>query len=141
MKSCESCQRSKSGKLKVGLLQLLPIPERSWDSISMDIITGLPRTDRNHDAIFTFVDQLSKYVHLVPTRCQQCPEITYMAMGFRPRLFPVGGMYVKGIGRLTKVEKKSLASLFHCFLNVKSASQILCVYLTGNEKPVRKAQH
>ena len=29
-----------------------------------------------------------------------------MAMGFRPRSFPVGGMYVKGIGRLTKVKKK-----------------------------------
>ena len=30
-------------------------------------------------------------------------RITYMAIGFRPRSFPVGGMYVKGIGRLTKV--------------------------------------
>ena len=64
-----------------------------------------------------------------------------MAMGFRPRSFPVGGMYVKGIGRLTKVKKKSLASPFHCFLNVKSTSQILRVYLTGNEKRVREAQH
>ena len=57
VKSCESCQRGKSGKLKVGLLQPLPIPERPWDSISMDFIVGLPRTDRNHDAIFTFVDR------------------------------------------------------------------------------------
>ena len=39
--------------------------------------------------------------------CQrrECPAITYMAMGFRPRSFPVGGMYVKGVGRLTKVKK------------------------------------
>ena len=37
--------------------------------------------------------------------------------------------------------KKSLASLFHYFLNVKSTSQILRVYLTGNEKRVREAQH
>ena len=48
---------------------------------------------------------------------------------------------VKGTGGLTKVEKKSLASLFHCFLNVKSTSQILRAYLTGKEKPVREAQH
>ena len=61
-----------------------------------------------------------------------------MAMGFRPRSFPVGGMYVKGIDESLK---KSLASLFHCFLNVKSTSQILRVYLTGNEKRVREAQH
>ena len=36
---------------------------------------------------------------------RECPAITYMAMGFRPRSFPVGGMYVKGVGRLTKVKK------------------------------------
>ena len=36
---------------------------------------------------------------------RECPAITYMAMGFRPRSFPVGGMCVKGIGRLTKVKK------------------------------------
>ena len=36
---------------------------------------------------------------------RECPAITYMAMGIRPRSFPVGGMYVKGIGRLTKVKK------------------------------------
>ena len=37
--------------------------------------------------------------------------------------------------------KKSLACLFYLFLNVKSASQILRVYLSGKEKPVREAQH
>ena len=36
---------------------------------------------------------------------RECPAITYMAMGFRPRSFPVGGMYVKGVVRLTKVKK------------------------------------
>ena len=43
-------------------------------------------------------------------------NFTYMAMGFWPHSFPVGGMYVKGNGRLTKVLKKSLASLYHYFL-------------------------
>ena len=36
---------------------------------------------------------------------QECPEITYMAMGFRPHTFPVGGMYMKGTGRQAKVKK------------------------------------
>ena len=40
-----------------------------------------------------------------PDHRRECPAITYMAMGFRPRSFPVGGMYVKGVGRLTKVKK------------------------------------
>ena len=49
----------------------------------------------------------------VSSRRQEWTEITYMAMGFRPHSFPVGGMYVKGIGQLAKVKKKTLASLFH----------------------------
>ena len=36
---------------------------------------------------------------------RECPEITYMAMGLRPHSFSVGGMYMKGTGRLTKVKK------------------------------------
>ena len=37
---------------------------------------------------------------------RECPEITYMAMGVQPHSFPVGGVYVKGVGRPTKVKKK-----------------------------------
>ena len=33
----------------------------------MDFIMGLPQTDRCYDAIFAFVDRLTKYVHLIPT--------------------------------------------------------------------------
>ena len=42
-----------------------------------------------------------------------------MAMGFRPRSFPVGGMYVKGIGRLTKVKKKITRFSFPLLLKRK----------------------
>ena len=66
--SCESCQRNKSGKTKTGLLQPLPLPERPWADISMDLIVGLPLTEIGHDAIFTFVDRLTKYTHLIPTK-------------------------------------------------------------------------
>ena len=34
----------------------------------MDFIMGLPKTERQHDAIFTFVDRLTKYVHVIPTK-------------------------------------------------------------------------
>ena len=65
--SCDICQRSKGGQLKTGLLQSLPVPSVPWQDISMDFIVGLPITPRGNDAIYTFVDRLTKCVHLVPT--------------------------------------------------------------------------
>ena len=67
VKSCESCQRSKSSRNKVGLLQPLPVPDQPWHNISMDFIMGLPLTLMKNDAVFTFVDRLTRYVHLIPT--------------------------------------------------------------------------
>ena len=34
----------------------------------MDFIRGLPNTERQHDAIFTFADRLTKYAHVIPTK-------------------------------------------------------------------------
>lgn len=66
--SCFSCQANKpSQRLPMGLLQPLPIPDRPWQQVTMDLITQLPRTKDGHDAIVVFVDKLSKMVHWVAT--------------------------------------------------------------------------
>nr|GFB62933.1 retrotransposon protein, putative, Ty3-gypsy subclass [Tanacetum cinerariifolium] len=49
-----------------GLLQPLDIPVWKWDEISMDFVTGLPRTQRRHDTIWVVVDRLTKYAHFLP---------------------------------------------------------------------------
>jgi hypothetical protein len=42
---CDTCQRVKAEHQRpAGLLQLLKIPERKWEEVTMDFIVGLPRT-------------------------------------------------------------------------------------------------
>ena len=67
---CDVCQRAKTPNQKVpGLLQPLSIPERAWESVSMDLITQLPETSRGHAAIAVFVSWLTKMVRIAPTIC------------------------------------------------------------------------
>ena len=66
-KSCTTCMRSKPQRHKpYGLLKQLPIPERPWNSISMDFIETLP-TSSGCDSILVIVDRLSKQSIFIPT--------------------------------------------------------------------------
>nr|GFC36341.1 retrotransposon protein, putative, Ty3-gypsy subclass [Tanacetum cinerariifolium] len=57
---CLICQQVKIEHQRAsGLLQPLDIPVWKWDEISMDFVTGLPRTQRRHDAIWVVVDRLN----------------------------------------------------------------------------------
>jgi hypothetical protein len=66
--SCDACQRNKpSQQATMGLMKPLPIPDRPWQQVSMDLITQLPRSRSGNDAIVVFVDKLTKMVHYAPT--------------------------------------------------------------------------
>ncbi|KAL0551236.1 hypothetical protein IC582_010322 [Cucumis melo] len=61
------CQQVKAPRQKpAGLLQPLSIPEWKWENVSMDFITGLPRTLRGFTVIWVVVDRLTKSAHFVP---------------------------------------------------------------------------
>ena len=66
---CMKCQQVKvEHQHPAGLLQPLPIPEWKWEVISMDLITGLPMTWRQHDSIMVVVDKLTKATHFIPVK-------------------------------------------------------------------------
>ena len=68
VESCLSCQSNKtSNQLEQGLARAIPIPPRRWDQVTLDLITGLPRTRNGKDTCITIVDKCSKMVHLIAT--------------------------------------------------------------------------
>ena len=63
------CQKVKAEhRHPTGLLHPLPIPEWKWDVVTMDFITGLPRTSKKHDSILVVVDKLTKAAHFIPLK-------------------------------------------------------------------------
>jgi hypothetical protein len=66
---CLTCQQVKiEHQRPSGLLQLLSIPQWKWEQISMDFVSGLPRTRRDHDSIWVIVDRLTKSAHFLAVK-------------------------------------------------------------------------
>ena len=66
---CLVCQQVKAEHQKSsGKLQSLDIPEWKWDKITMDLVTGLPRSTKGYDSIWVIVDRLTKSAHFLPVR-------------------------------------------------------------------------
>jgi hypothetical protein len=66
---CMECQKVKDEhKHPTWLLQPLPIPEWKWEVVTMDFITGLPRTSKQHDSIMVVVEKLTKAGHFIPLK-------------------------------------------------------------------------
>lgn len=66
VRECVVCQRNKVEHLKPArLLQPLPVPHQVWSDISMDFITGLPRS-QGKTVLFVIVDRFSKHAHFIP---------------------------------------------------------------------------
>ncbi|KAJ9545162.1 hypothetical protein OSB04_024869 [Centaurea solstitialis] len=66
---CVTCLQVKiEHQRPYGKLQQLPIPEWTWEHITMDFVTKLPRTPKGYDTIWVIVDRLSKAAHFLPMK-------------------------------------------------------------------------
>jgi len=66
IQNCHICRRSKpSRETYNGLLQPLPIPQRLWQDISLDFVTGLPLC-KGSNAILVVTCRLTKEQHYIP---------------------------------------------------------------------------
>ena len=66
---CLVCQQVKvEHQRPARFLQPLSIPEWKWEHITMDFVTGLPRTLGSNNAIWVIVDRLTKSAHFLPMK-------------------------------------------------------------------------
>ncbi len=67
VRACETCQQTKSSnQAKAAPLHPNEIPSRPWTHISVDMVTGLPKSN-GHDAILVIVNRFSK--EIIPVAC------------------------------------------------------------------------
>ncbi|CAL8153028.1 unnamed protein product [Prunus armeniaca] len=85
---CLTCQQVKAEHQKpAGPLQPLPVAQWKWDHITMDFVTGLPRSPRGKDAIWVIVDCLTKSAHFISVKTTDSTET-------------LGKLYIQEIVRL-----------------------------------------
>ncbi|GKF27265.1 putative reverse transcriptase domain-containing protein [Tanacetum coccineum] len=66
---CLTCAKVKVGHQKSsGLLQQPEILVWKWERITMDFMSGLPRTLSGYDTIWVIVDRLTKSAHFLPMK-------------------------------------------------------------------------
>ena len=66
---CLTCQQIKAEHQKpAGLLQPLEIPQWKWEQITMDFVSGLPKTTTGQDSVWVIVDRLTKSAHFLPIK-------------------------------------------------------------------------
>jgi hypothetical protein len=63
---CDICQQYKSARHPRAVLQPHDVPEGPWQTVGVDLITGLP-TIGEYDVIAVYIDHYSKQVHAIPT--------------------------------------------------------------------------
>ena len=66
---CLTCRQVKAKDQKpCRKLQPLPIPEWKWERITMNFMSGFPRSKDGYDSIWVIMDRLTKSAHFLPVK-------------------------------------------------------------------------
>src|SRR5258706_11273298 len=71
IQSCLDCQSNKARRHRsYGLLSPLELPHAPWQSIAMDFITELPKSE-DHNELWVTIDRFSKMAHFIPLKIKE----------------------------------------------------------------------
>ena len=73
---CDKCQRaSNKPSMQAPELNPVPVPEKVWSQVGMDLIGPLPKTERGHCYIVAMTDYFSKFPVAAPLKHKTAAEV------------------------------------------------------------------
>ncbi|TYK16506.1 DNA/RNA polymerases superfamily protein [Cucumis melo var. makuwa] len=87
---CPICQCAKETSSNVDLYTPLSKPTTIWEDLPIDFVLGLPKTQKNYDAIMVVVDRFSKMTHFLA--CRKTNDAVYIANLFFREIVLLSGI-------------------------------------------------
>ena len=75
VKSCHCLQHKNTNNQQHAMLQQRAIPQRKFSEITMDFITGLPKTNKSNNGILVIVDRLTKWCVFIPFSTERSTDV------------------------------------------------------------------
>jgi RNase H-like domain found in reverse transcriptase/Integrase zinc binding domain/Integrase core domain len=110
VRACPQCQRIKATVQPATPILPLQVPNRPFEEISLDWVSGLPRNSHGHDSVLNIVDRFSKWAIVIP--CSKTMSTPQFISALWEHVFSWVGLPAKIIGdrdtRLTASQMRAL---------------------------------